>query len=122
MDQTETPSTEELPEQPHELPPRQFRTVAFVAGLVVVLDQLTKWWALRALDDGPVHLLGTLRLNLLYNTGVAFSMGSGRGVGPWIAPLALGVIVAISLGHTSRFRVGAIAAADLSAVSNGANA
>lgn len=110
MDQTETPPTNELPEQPHELPPRQFGTVACVALAVVLVDQLTKWWALHALDDGPVHVLGSLRLNLLYNTGVAFSMGSGRGLGPWIAPLALGVIVVISLGHTSRFRVGAIAA------------
>jgi signal peptidase II len=49
------------------------------AAAVVALDQLTKWWALRALDDGPVDLVWTLRLRLTFNTGAAFSLGAGRG-------------------------------------------
>jgi signal peptidase II len=100
----------ELLTEPNELPPRQLRLVALVALGVVAFDQLTKWLAVRTLSDGPMHLIGSLRLNLLHNTGVAFSMGSGRGVGPVISLLAVGVIVAISLGHTSRFRLGAVAA------------
>ncbi|HVF73686.1 MAG TPA: signal peptidase II [Acidimicrobiales bacterium] len=69
--------------------PRRLPLVAGTAAAVVVLDQLTKEWALRALVDGPVHLFWTLRLNLSINSGVAF--GLGRGSGPII--VVLGVLV-----------------------------
>ena len=49
-----------------------------IAALVVLLDQMTKHWALSALADGPIDLVGTLRLNLTFNDGAAFSMGGGR--------------------------------------------
>lgn len=49
-----------------------------VAGLVVALDQAVKHWALQALDDGPIELVGSLRLNLTFNDGAAFSIGGGR--------------------------------------------
>lgn len=70
--------------------------MAFALGalVVVLLDQLTKTWALRALDDGPVDLVGSLRFNLTFNDGAAFSLGSGRTV--WITLLAL-VVVAVLL-------------------------
>ena len=90
--------------------PRRIRLVVAVALAVVVVDQLTKWVALRRLTDGPVHVIWTLRFNLVRNTGAAFSMGSGRGVGPWISVLALAVVIGLSLGYTSRLRVGAVAA------------
>ena len=51
---------------------------AGVAALVVALDQAAKHWALQALDDGPIELVGSLRLNLTFNDGAAFSMGGGR--------------------------------------------
>ena len=51
---------------------------AGVAALVVVLDQLTKHWALHALDDGPIDLVGSLRLKLTFNAGAAFSLGGGK--------------------------------------------
>ncbi len=44
---------------------------------VVVLDQVTKSLAVAHLGSGPVHLIGPLSLQLAYNTGVAFSIGSG---------------------------------------------
>ncbi|MEO7837151.1 MAG: signal peptidase II, partial [Acidimicrobiales bacterium] len=47
------------------------------AAAVVAVDQLTKSWALGALDDGAVHVLGTLRFNLSFNTGAAFGIGKG---------------------------------------------
>lgn len=62
----------------------------FGALVVVVLDQLTKTWALRALDDGPIDLVGSLRLKLTFNDGAAFSLGSGRTL--WITLLALAVV------------------------------
>jgi signal peptidase II len=49
-----------------------------VAAAVVALDQATKHWALQALQDGPIELVGSLRLNLTFNDGAAFSMGGGR--------------------------------------------
>lgn len=54
--------------------------VAFfvVAAVVVALDQLTKHWALQALADGRIDLVGTLRLNLTFNDSAAFSLGGGR--------------------------------------------
>lgn len=47
------------------------------ATSVLALDQLTKWWALEALDDGPIDVVGSLRFNLVFNDGGAFSVGRG---------------------------------------------
>ena len=91
--------------------PRRFATVAAVGLAVLAFDQLTKAWALNRLSGGRlVEVVGSLRFNLAYNTGTAFSMGSGKGLGPWISVLAIVVVVGLSLGYTSRFRLGAIAA------------
>lgn len=60
--------------------------------LVVVIDQLTKHWALNALDQGrTIDIFWTLRLNLVFNSGMAFSKGqsSGRVIGL----LAIGVVI-----------------------------
>ena len=53
-------------------------TFAVAAALVVALDQLTKHWALSALDDGPVEVIGSLQLNLVFNDSAAFSLGGGN--------------------------------------------
>lgn len=61
--------------------PRRHRVAFFAAAAVVVaLDQLTKHLALTGLDDGPIDLVGSLRLKLAFNDGAAFSLGSGRTV------------------------------------------
>jgi signal peptidase II len=62
------------------LPATSRHRVAFAAAAtaVVALDQLTKHWALAALADGPIDLVGSLRLNLTFNDGAAFSVGGGR--------------------------------------------
>ena len=65
---------------------------ALVAGGVIALDQLTKWWALSALADRTIDLFWTLRLQLTHNTGASFSIASGSG--GLIAILALAVVVA----------------------------
>lgn len=50
-----------------------FGGVALVAYLV---DQLTKWWAVASLADGPVPVIGDwFRLRLVFNPGAAFSTG-----------------------------------------------
>lgn len=62
--------------------------------MIVVVDQLTKWWALNALDGGrTIDLVWTLRFALAFNEGMAFSRGTG--LGKVIAVVALGVIVAL---------------------------
>jgi signal peptidase II len=58
-------------------PGRHLGTFFGAAAVVVVLDQLTKQWALSALADGPIDLVGSLRLNLVFNDRAAFSLGFG---------------------------------------------
>ncbi|MEM7322009.1 MAG: signal peptidase II [Actinomycetota bacterium] len=57
-----------------------------VAAAVVVVDQLTKWWALRTLAGGScdnpdacIDLIAGARFRLVYNYGAAFSSGSDYG-------------------------------------------
>ena len=52
--------------------------MAAVVAAVVALDQVTKSWAVRALSDGDaIHLFWTLELDLAFNSGLAFSQGTG---------------------------------------------
>ena len=44
-----------------------------VAIIVLVLDIITKWWAVQRLSDGSaIDLVGSLRFYLVYNRGMAF--------------------------------------------------
>jgi signal peptidase II len=87
---------------------RSLRAPMAIAAIVVVADQLTKHWALNALGPSAEHpsgrnidLFWTLRFNLAFNTGMAFS--SGEGIGPLVPILAIGVIAVllISIGKSS---------------------
>lgn len=61
-----------------------------VVAVVIVLDQVTKALALEGLSGGrTVDIVWTLRLNLTFNYGMAFSAGTGAG--PLIGTVALGV-------------------------------
>jgi signal peptidase II len=73
-----------------------------IAATVLVIDQVTKWWALHKLgDDRMIDLVWTLRLNLVRNPGAAFS--TGRGLGPLLGLAAVViVIVLIRLGRVFR--------------------
>ncbi|MEC8970689.1 MAG: signal peptidase II [Actinomycetota bacterium] len=63
---------------------------ALAGAAVLLLDQLTKWWASEALADRTIDLVWTLRLHLVFNTGAAFSQGEGWG--PLFAVLILLVV------------------------------
>jgi signal peptidase II len=62
--------------------------IAAIATIVAV-DQLTKAWAVAALSDGPVHVIGdTVEFELTRNGGGAFSRFQGM-----TPVLAIGAIV-----------------------------
>lgn len=64
-----------------------------VAALVAAIDQATKSWAVEALDDRVIDLVGSLRLRLVLNDGAAFSLVTGRTT--VVALIALAVTVAV---------------------------
>lgn len=73
---------------------------AVIVVLGVLADQITKWLAVRELQDGSgVHLLPTLEFNLHYNSG--FSFGTGRGAGPLIGA----VVVVMTLYLINMIRI-----------------
>jgi signal peptidase II len=51
-----------------------------VAAVVVLVDQLSKSWAVSRLSHGPIHIVGPLDLELQRNTGSAFSLFQGEAV------------------------------------------
>jgi len=56
---------------------RRVLVVTATALVVLALDQTTKSLAVAHLVDGPRHLVGPISLELAYNSGVAFSIGTG---------------------------------------------
>jgi signal peptidase II len=75
--------------------------VGAVLGLVL-LDQLTKSWAVSALADGPINIIGDhVRFELARNSGSAFSRF--RGYTPILALLAIviTVVIARQVRHTT---------------------
>lgn len=90
-----------------------WRAPVLLAIVVVVLDQLTKHWAINRLSDGRViEVIWTLQFNLAFNSGMAFSRG--QGLGPVIAVVATIVIVwlLVSLrttgGRLNTFGIGCV--------------
>ena len=77
------------------------RLYAVMVGLAVgtlLLDQLTKLWALRALTPGKtVDLVGdAISLNLVRNPGAAFSLGDGS---TWVLTVvSVTIVVWVVLG------------------------
>ena len=93
-------------------PRRRWKASAVVGTTVLVVDQLTKWWASEVLADQTIDSCGTRRRRLVCNTGAAFSRGEGRG--PILSGLVLVVIVllvrqgAATVDPVARVAVGAI--------------
>lgn len=76
---------------------RRYSVVALAAAAVLLVDQLTKSWAVDRLGPMPgidsIHVIGSLEWRLAYNSGMAFSQGQGRG--PLIAVVALGIVAVL---------------------------
>jgi len=87
---------------------RRALLIAAVCGVVVAVDQLTKTWALDHLADGPRNVIGSLRLNLTFNSGVAFSQARGStGLVTVVALVVLALLVVIAR-RTSGYATAAI--------------
>lgn len=72
------------------------RRLWLLIAAIVVVDQLTKHWALNRLSGGrTIDIVGSLRFNLAYNKGMAFSQATGAG--PVIGALAFVIIIVIVL-------------------------
>ena len=74
---------------------RRLLVAGAVTAAVVLVDQLTKWWAVDRLPSGPIHVIGTLDLELSRNTGSAFSLFEGQGF--VLAAVAVVLIGALSV-------------------------
>ncbi|MFK8024461.1 MAG: signal peptidase II [Ilumatobacter sp.] len=92
---------------------KSWRAPLGLAVALVVADQVTKHWALNRLsDDRVIDVVWTLRFNLAFNRGMAFSQG--QGLGPLIAVVATLVIVwlLVSLrstgGRLNTFGIGCV--------------
>ena len=70
---------------------RRWGLLAAVGIAVLAADQLTKWWAIRTLQEHPVDL-GPVRLAVTRNTAGAFGLGAG--FVPFLAVAAV-VLVAV---------------------------
>lgn len=78
-----------------EAPQVRLRLTAVVVLAVLVIDQITKHWAVTALPGRePVHVVWTLQWNLAFNSGMSFSKGKDLGMVIGFVALAVTVYVA----------------------------
>ncbi len=66
-----------------------------IAALWLAADQLTKHFALSALEDNPRHIVGFLWLRLARNSGSAFGIASNYGV--WIGLVGVAILASFFL-------------------------
>lgn len=96
------------PKPPLAGPPTHRVLFGAVAVGWVIADQLSKAWALSALNDQTIDVFWTLRFQLAFNFGASFSLGAGFGA--WIGLLALLVVgVLVWKGRSVGTRLGAVA-------------
>jgi signal peptidase II len=111
-----TPTASATTPEPTEPHPVQALSAA-IAVLIVVLDQLTKRWALSGLTGRePRHVIWTLQFNLTRNSGMAFS--KAQGIGPVIGVGAL--LVVLWLAWSSRKMTGRVTAVAAGLIAGGA--
>jgi len=92
---TAEPVTDQVDEAPQAAPRRRLRLLLGIAAVVLVLDIVTKVFAVRLLTPGqPVSIVGdTITWTLVRNSGAAFSMATGY---TWVLTLiATGVVIGI---------------------------
>jgi len=77
--------------------------VWLAATLVVAIDVFTKQWALSALEPGVRHLVlgDALSLQLVFNSGAAFSLGEGY---TWVLTVIAAVVTVGIVYYARRAR------------------
>ena len=93
---TATTPADQTPAPPKRARAKAVWILVVVAAFIILLDQLTKHFALEELTGrGPVRILGGLvYLSLIRNGGAAFSLASGH---TWVFPLiTIGVLAWIA--------------------------
>lgn len=77
------------------------RLVLIIASVWVVIDQITKIWAVRALTGrDPIPVVGEiLQFRLVYNPGAAFSLGTGS---TWVFTILASVVVTVLLWNSRK--------------------
>ena len=92
-------TTSALPAKASSGEPRRRNHVGIslaIASMILLVDQLTKRWALNTLSDGRSrHVIWTIDWNLTFNSGMAFSRA--QGVGPYIGAIAFVVVIVMLL-------------------------
>ena len=77
------------------------RLIVSLAAIILVADQLTKWWALKGLRFGaPVPIIdGFFSLTLVMNPGLAFGMLGGvpESLRWMVGLLSIGAVVVLAL-------------------------
>lgn len=77
-------------------------TPKLIVLVVVAADQATKSWALNSLSEGRIiALFWTLRFNLVFNSGMAFSQGQGAGRLIGLLAIAVAIWLWLSLRRAS---------------------
>ena len=112
------PGSAEVDDESSPRRPRRAGALPFLlAAAVVAFDQATKVWAVAALSDGPIRLIGdVLALRLVRNPGGAFSVFTG--FTPLLAGLAIVLVVVIV--RTTRRTTDLVMACTLGLVLGGA--
>jgi signal peptidase II len=74
-----------------------------VAAVVVLVDQLSKWWALSHVHQAH-RVLGPLGLGLTFNTGSSFSLFAGHSTAlTLVVPLLVVVLVVVAYRNRNRW-------------------
>lgn len=66
-----------------------------VAAVILVLDQISKWWIVGRVMDPPrvIEVTSFFNLVMVWNTGITFGMFGNSAWGRWaFAALALGIV------------------------------
>ena len=85
-------SVDSDPERPRAAVRRGW-IIAGTAAAVLLIDQLTKHWAVNELSppgSEGIHVVGSLWFRLAFNSGMSFSLGTG--LGPVVALIAFVII------------------------------
>lgn len=93
------------------------------ACVILVLDQISKWWVLEVLNLPAlrqVALLPVLSLTMVWNRGVTFGLLSGFGDSGYLILTAISLAVVVGLGVWLRRAESRLAAMAIGAIIGGA--